>query len=185
MKNNLIRYKNYHGSVNYSNDDVLYGKLEGILDLVSYEGHRDVESLKKAFKDAVDDYLDTCKDAGREPERPFKGTLNIRVSPWSRSKLWKKASPSTNMSRKSSRKQADTGGRRHDIHGSSINEYLSPTATPNFFILTGESLSAFFMMFRKFLSADKRLTPSVACPASNQGPAGFRVIGACGGDTSE
>lgn len=92
MKNNLIRYKNYHGSVNYSNDDFLYGKLEGILDLVSYEG-RDVESLKKAFKDAVDDYLDTCKDAGREPERPFKGTLNIWVSPWSRSKLWKKASP--------------------------------------------------------------------------------------------
>jgi len=166
MKNNLNRYKNYHGSVNYSNDDVVYGKLEGIRDLVSYEG-RDVESLKKAFKDAVDDYLDTCKDAGREPERRSKEP-STRVSPWSRSKLSKKASPSTNMSRKSSRKQADTGGRRHDIHGSSISEYISPTATPNFFILTGESLSTFFMMFKKFLSADKHLTPSVVHPASSR-----------------
>jgi predicted HicB family RNase H-like nuclease len=81
MKNNLMRYKNYHGSVNYSDDDgVLYGKLEGIRDLVSYEG-RDVESLRKAFKDAVDDYLDTCRETDREPERPFKGSFNIRVSP--------------------------------------------------------------------------------------------------------
>lgn len=81
MKSNLMEYKDYFGSVSYSDDDrVLYGKLEGIRDLVSYEG-QDVGSLRKGFEEAVDDYLETCKDQGRAPEKPFKGSFNVRVSP--------------------------------------------------------------------------------------------------------
>ncbi len=84
MKSNLIEYKNYYGSVHYSDDDrVLYGKLEGIRDLVSFEG-QDVNSLRKSFEEAVDDYLETCKQQGREPEQPFKRSFNVRVSPEAR-----------------------------------------------------------------------------------------------------
>ncbi len=81
MKSNLMEYKNYYGSVHYSDDDrVLYGKLEGIRDLVSFEG-QDVGSLRKSFEEAVEDYLETCREQGREPEQPFKGSFNVRVSP--------------------------------------------------------------------------------------------------------
>jgi predicted HicB family RNase H-like nuclease len=77
----MMKYKDYFGSVHYSDDDkVFYGKLEFIRALVSYEG-TDVKSLQKAFKEAVDDYLLFCKENGKNPEKPFKGTFNIRLDP--------------------------------------------------------------------------------------------------------
>jgi len=35
--------------------------------------------LRKSFKEAVDDYLQTCKEQDKESEHPFKGSFNIRV----------------------------------------------------------------------------------------------------------
>jgi predicted HicB family RNase H-like nuclease len=81
MKKDMMEYKGYFGAAHYSDDDqVFFGKLEYIRDLVSYEGV-DVKSLQKAFKEAVDDYLAVCEKTGKEPERPFKGTFNIRIDP--------------------------------------------------------------------------------------------------------
>jgi predicted HicB family RNase H-like nuclease len=75
----MMKYKSYYGSVHYNDDDkVFYGKVEFIRALVSYEG-TDVKLLRKAFEEAVDDYLQTCKEQGKEPERPFKGSFNIRI----------------------------------------------------------------------------------------------------------
>ena len=61
-------------------DDLLYGKLLFIRDLVSYEGI-DGKGLKLAFHEAVEDYLATCEAAGRDPERPCKGSFNVRPGP--------------------------------------------------------------------------------------------------------
>jgi len=77
----MMKYKEYYGSVHYSDEDlVFYGKIEFVRSLVSYEG-TDVKSLRQAFEEAVDDYLDTCKEQGKEPEKPFKGTFNVRIGP--------------------------------------------------------------------------------------------------------
>lgn len=77
----MMSAKGYFGSVHYSDDDrVFFGKIEFIRALVSYEG-TDVDSLKRAFEEAVDDYLEMCAQAGREPEKPFKGSFNIRLDP--------------------------------------------------------------------------------------------------------
>ncbi len=68
----MMRYKNYYGSVHYSDEDkVFYGKVEFIRALVSYEG-TDVKSLRKSFEEAVEDYLQTCKKQGKEPEHPSR-----------------------------------------------------------------------------------------------------------------
>ena len=76
----MMTYKGYTGSVHYSDDDqVFYGKIEFIRSLVSYEG-TDVASLRRAFEEAVDDYLELCAAEGREPEQPFKGSMNVRTS---------------------------------------------------------------------------------------------------------
>ena len=76
-----MEYRSYFGSVHYNDDDkVFYGKLEFIRALVSYEG-TDVVSLRSAFEEAVDDYLEFCKETGKQPEKPFKGTFNIRIDP--------------------------------------------------------------------------------------------------------
>lgn len=80
MKDTLT-YKGFIGSVHFSADDkVFHGKMVGIKDLVTFEGDT-VGELVKAFHDAVDDYLDLCKDAGKEPLKPHKGSFNVRVSP--------------------------------------------------------------------------------------------------------
>jgi len=74
-----MKYKIYYGSVHYSDEDkIFYGKVEFIRALVSYEG-TDVKSLRKAFEEAVDDYIQTCKEQGKEAEHPFKGSFNVRV----------------------------------------------------------------------------------------------------------
>jgi predicted HicB family RNase H-like nuclease len=75
----LLTYKGYYGSVHYSAaDEVFYGKLEGIDDLVSYEG-TSVKEIIKAFREAVEDYLETCKEIGKEPNKTYKGSFNVRI----------------------------------------------------------------------------------------------------------
>lgn len=76
-----LSYKGYLGSVDYSLEDgCLHGKILHVNDLVTFEAET-VPQLQQAFEEAVDDYLQTCRDLGKEPDRPFRGTFNVRVSP--------------------------------------------------------------------------------------------------------
>ncbi|MFO7877824.1 MAG: type II toxin-antitoxin system HicB family antitoxin [Desulfovermiculus sp.] len=76
---NVLEYKGYYGSVEFdSRDEQLHGQLIGVSDVISYEG-QSVEELKSDFQAAVDDYLDTCREMGREPEKPFSGRLMVRM----------------------------------------------------------------------------------------------------------
>lgn len=78
---NLIEYKGYVGSVEFSEEDELfYGKVQGIRALISYEGTNAAEIIED-FHGAVDDYLELCKAEGKEPEKAYKGSFNIRISP--------------------------------------------------------------------------------------------------------
>jgi len=61
-------------------DDVFYGEIEGIDDLISFEG-RSVDELRIAFREAVDDYLELCKMSGKKPIRSYKGSFNVRIDP--------------------------------------------------------------------------------------------------------
>lgn len=76
----VLEYKGYHGSVHFSSvDEVFHGKLMGVDDLVNFEG-TSVKELKKAFHEAVDDYLETCEQLGKEPNKTYKGSFNVRIS---------------------------------------------------------------------------------------------------------
>jgi len=78
---NMLEYKDYCGTVEYSAaDNVLHGKVLGIRGLISYEGDS-LQSLKEDFEGAIDDYLETCAEDGIEPQKPYKGNFNVRVSP--------------------------------------------------------------------------------------------------------
>ncbi len=87
MKNALF-YKGYYGIVDYSyEDEIFIGKLLGIKDLVNFEAEN-AKEVKKEFESAVDDYLAICEELGDEPNKPFKGSFNIRIP----SELHRKAS---------------------------------------------------------------------------------------------
>ena len=77
----MLSYKGYFGSIHYNQDDrIFYGKIEFIRALISYEG-KDADTLVSAFEEAVGDYLVTCEEQGIEPEKPFKGSFNVRIAP--------------------------------------------------------------------------------------------------------
>ncbi len=74
-----LEYKGYTGSIEYSpEDDLLYGKVLGVRDLISYEGETG-KLLEADFKEAIDTYLADCKAVGKKPEKPFKGSFNVRI----------------------------------------------------------------------------------------------------------
>lgn len=78
---NTMEYKGYVGSVEFSEPDgVFFGKVIGIRALLSYEGTNATE-LVDDFHGVVDDYLELCESEGKEPERAYKGSFNIRISP--------------------------------------------------------------------------------------------------------
>ena len=75
MKSNVLEYKGYHTKVEYiAENNILYGKIEGINDLVTFEAS-DLSSVEKEFHEAVDDYLAFCEAIGQPPEKEYKGKL--------------------------------------------------------------------------------------------------------------
>ena len=86
--NNTMEYKGYVGSVEFSEtDQLLFGKVQGIRSLISYEGTT-VSELIEDFHGAVDDYLELCSEEGKAPDKAFKGSFNVRFK---NSDLHKKA----------------------------------------------------------------------------------------------
>jgi len=77
----IIKYKDFVASVHFSSeDDVFHGKIEGIDDSITFEGET-VKALKKAFEEAVEDYLDICEQIDKDPHKSYKGSFNVRIEP--------------------------------------------------------------------------------------------------------
>ncbi len=76
-----MEYKGYVGTVEFSEENsIFFGKVIGIRALISYEG-QSARELVSDFHGAVDDYLELCAAEGIEPERAYKGSFNVRISP--------------------------------------------------------------------------------------------------------
>jgi len=86
-----IEYKDYIGSVEYSHEDrCFFGKIEMIDDLVTFEATT-VDELETNFKNCVDEYIQTCKQLNREPQKAYKGVFNVRIDPQLHKKIYKEA----------------------------------------------------------------------------------------------
>lgn len=84
---NVLEYKGYHTKIEFDSEAlVLRGKIEGIKDLVNFES-TDISNVEEEFHAAVDEYLEFCKEVGKEPDKEYKGTFNIRISPELHKKL--------------------------------------------------------------------------------------------------
>jgi predicted HicB family RNase H-like nuclease len=78
---NVLHYKGFIGSIEADpTTKCLHGKLLYIHDLVTYEAIT-IATLETEFKKSVKEYIATCKELKREPMRPFKGSLNVRIGP--------------------------------------------------------------------------------------------------------
>ena len=78
---NTMTYNGYAARVEYSDSDGCFiGRIAGIRDIVGFHGES-VAELRRAFEDAVDDYLETCKALGKEPNHPYSGQFRLRLQP--------------------------------------------------------------------------------------------------------
>jgi predicted HicB family RNase H-like nuclease len=74
-------YKGYAARIEFDGDDEIFtGRIAGIRDIVGFHADN-VADLKAAFHEAVDDYVDACRKAGKDPQKPYSGNLMLRVSP--------------------------------------------------------------------------------------------------------
>lgn len=82
-----MEYKGYHTKIEFDTESMsLRGKIEGINDYVDFEAD-DISDIEEEFHKAVDDYLEFCAEVGKMPEKEYKGTFNVRISPELHKKL--------------------------------------------------------------------------------------------------
>ena len=77
----MMEYKGFIGDVQFDSDaHVFYGEIINTRDVITFEG-KSVSELEKAFKESIDDYINWCKEDGVDPEKPYSGKFNLRISP--------------------------------------------------------------------------------------------------------
>jgi predicted HicB family RNase H-like nuclease len=59
---------------------VIHGRVINARAVLTFEGET-LADLKAAFADTIADYRECCKERGTEPEKPYSGTLSLRIAP--------------------------------------------------------------------------------------------------------
>jgi predicted HicB family RNase H-like nuclease len=76
-----MNYRGYQARVEFDeNAEVFAGTVWNADVLIAFQG-KTVTELKRSFRDVVDTYLADCRTAGKAPEKPYNGTLLIRMDP--------------------------------------------------------------------------------------------------------
>lgn len=77
---NVLKHNGYQARVDFDADDRIFiGRIVGIDDIVTF--HADtVDALIDAFKESLEDYVETCAKIGKNPDRSYSGTVYLRVS---------------------------------------------------------------------------------------------------------
>jgi len=77
----MMNYKGYLGTVEYDDQaKIFHGDIINTRDVITFQGTT-VKEIERAFRDSIDDYLAWCKEDGVEPEKPYSGRFNVRLSP--------------------------------------------------------------------------------------------------------
>jgi predicted HicB family RNase H-like nuclease len=77
MTKRILKYKGYFGSVNNdTNDNIFYGKVLYMKTSITYHA-KHISDLKNAFKEAIDDYIEFCKQNEFQPETTADN-LNVK-----------------------------------------------------------------------------------------------------------
>jgi len=77
----ILKHEGYIAEVGYEEgDELMHGAVVNARAVLHFAG-RDIDELKEAFADTIEDYREWCKERGVEPERPYSGTLSLRLPP--------------------------------------------------------------------------------------------------------
>lgn len=75
-----MEYKGYRAAVTFDDHaGVFFGLVVDTRDGITFEGDS-VDQLRREFKFSIDDYLEFCRERGREPDKPYSGEITFKVS---------------------------------------------------------------------------------------------------------
>ncbi|MEX2501492.1 MAG: type II toxin-antitoxin system HicB family antitoxin [Trueperaceae bacterium] len=79
MSSSILTYRGYVAKIAFDAEDrTFYGDVVDLADAIHFRGDT-VGELEDGFRDAVDAYLEQCEAAGREPDRPYSGRIQLRI----------------------------------------------------------------------------------------------------------
>jgi predicted HicB family RNase H-like nuclease len=77
----MLKHEGFIAEITYEDGDALmHGNVLNTRAVLHFAG-RNIGEMKKAFADTIADYRAWCSERGVEPERPYSGTLSLRISP--------------------------------------------------------------------------------------------------------
>ena len=77
----MMEYKGYLGTVEFdAKAKIFHGDIINTKDVITFQGTT-VKEIERAFKNSIDDYISWCNEEGVEPEKPYSGKFNVRLSP--------------------------------------------------------------------------------------------------------
>ena len=77
----MMEYKGYFGTVEYdAQAKIFHGDVINTRDIITFQGTT-VKEIEQAFKESIEDYIAWCMEEGVEPEKPYSGKFNVRLSP--------------------------------------------------------------------------------------------------------
>ncbi len=81
MKSDMMKYKGYRAAIGYDAEDKIFiGEVFGLADSLNFHG-RSIEELENSFRDSIDNYLELCAKIGKEPQKEYSGSFNVRTTP--------------------------------------------------------------------------------------------------------
>jgi predicted HicB family RNase H-like nuclease len=76
-----MRHDGYIATIELDEDaGFFHGEVVNTRDVLTFQG-RTLDELRTAFAETVADYIEWCKERGKEPERPYSGNFMLRLSP--------------------------------------------------------------------------------------------------------
>ncbi len=76
-----VNYKGYIAKIEPDLDDgILVGRVINTRDIIGFHGET-VSQAIESFHSAINEYLEDCKQKGINPNKPYTGNFNLRLSP--------------------------------------------------------------------------------------------------------
>ncbi|GGG04062.1 MULTISPECIES: type II toxin-antitoxin system HicB family antitoxin [Cysteiniphilum] len=76
-----MNYKGYIGHVEFDEElEMFVGEVINTRDVITFQSDT-AHGLKQEFINSIEDYLEFCKERSEEPEKPFSGKFNLRLTP--------------------------------------------------------------------------------------------------------
>lgn len=77
----ILKHDGFVAEVTYEDgDELMHGSTVNTHAVLHFSG-KTVDELKAAFADTIADYREWCKERGVEAEKPYSGTLSLRIDP--------------------------------------------------------------------------------------------------------